>query len=201
MRVNNWILVSAAIAVFTSCNEAGSSKENPDSTNVSSKTSTTTKKTVEVPEATRTSFEAKYPQASDITWNYHEPVIAAPIEWDWTDWPVIDSNDYVANFKVNDDDYWVWYNDSGDWIGTVSEVNDYSALPAPVSNVIKSQYPQFKITSVDKENDKNHTAYEIKMENGEDKVKMLIAENGQVIKKKGKIDDVKFKEKNKDSLK
>jgi hypothetical protein len=198
MQLRKWVLVSGVIAaaLWTSCNEAGSSKDNPDSTNVTSKESRTTK-TVEVPAATRTSFEAKYPQASDVTWNYHEPVIEAPIEWEWTSWPAPDTNDYVANFKVNEDDYWVWYDDSGDWIGTVSEVNDNSSLPSPVNDVIKTQFADYKITSIDKENDKNRTAYEIKLEKGEDKMKLLIDQNGQVLKKKGKIDGEKIKEKNK----
>src|SRR5689334_12762453 len=126
MQLNKWMLASAVIAVFASCsNEAGSSKNNPDSTSTTTERKTS-RRHVEVPEATRTSFEAKYPQASDITWNYHEPVIEPPIEWEWTDWPTIDTNDYVANFKMNDDEYWSWYDNSGDWIGTVAEIKDYS---------------------------------------------------------------------------
>jgi hypothetical protein len=198
MQVKNWMLASAIMAVLASCGEAGSSKENnPDSTNSSTTITTDTKTTrhVEVPVATRTSFEAKYPQASNVTWNYHEPTVIVPIEWEWTNWPVIDSNDYVANFEVNNDDYWVWYDDSGDWVGTVAEVNDYSALPAAVNNTIKSQFPGYTIVSVDKENDKNRTAYEIQMENGADKMKALIAENGKLMKKKGKVDGEKIKEK------
>jgi hypothetical protein len=103
----------------------------------------------------------------------------------------------VAKFSANDAYYWVWYNETGDWIGTVAEVTDYSSLPAAVNNTIKTQFPGFTIKSVDKENDKNRTAYEIQMENGEDKMKALIAEDGTVIKKKGKIDGEKIKEKNK----
>jgi hypothetical protein len=204
MQVRNWMLGTAVIAVLASCGNAGSSENNPDSTgsSSSSETKTTTKK-VEVPEATRTSFEAKYPQAADVIWNYHEPVIVTPIAWEWTDWPVIDTNDYVANFKISEDDYWVWYDASGDWIATVAEVNDFSSLPAAVNNTIKTQFPGYTIKSVDKENDKNRTAYEIQMENGEDKMKALIAENGQVLKMKGKVDGEKIKVKNnpKDSLK
>ncbi|SRR5258706_1956598 len=204
MQVRNWMLASAVLGVLASCGEAGSNTENPDSTSNSTTTSETkTTRHVEVPEATRTSFEAKYPQAADVTWNYHEPAVIVPVEWEWTNWPIIDSNDIVANFKVNEDDYWVWYDDSGEWIGTISEVNDNSSLPAPVNNTIKSQFAGYTIESIDKENDKNRTAYEIKMAKGADKMKALIAENGQVLKKKGKVGDVKIKEKNnpKDSAK
>ena len=205
MRVKNRILALAVVAsaLWASCNQAGSSKDNPDSTSVSSQTETRRTKTVEVPEATRTSFEAKYPQANNVSWDYPEPVIVAPVEWEWTDWPTIDSNDYIARFRLNDNDYWVWYDDSGDWIGTVEEVNDNAALPAAVNKVVKAQFPGYTIKSIDKENDKNRTAYEIQMENGEDKMKALITENGEILKKKGKENGVKIKEKNnpKDSLK
>ncbi|MFI5132188.1 MAG: PepSY-like domain-containing protein [Chitinophagales bacterium] len=198
MQVKNWMLASAVVAALASCGEAGSSKDNPDSTNVSTTTKETKEnrstRTVEVvPEATRTSFEAKYPQASNVTWIYHEPAEVAPIEWEWITWPV-DTTDMVANFKVNEDDYWVWYDDAGNWIGTVAEVSD-NDLPAAVNKTIKSEFPDYKIVSIDKENDKNRTAYEIKLENGEDKMKALIAENGQVLKKKGKVDGEKVKEK------
>ena len=203
MQVKNWMLVSAVAAVLASCGEAGSKTDNPDSTSTTTTDTKTSRRVAKVPEATRTSFEAKYPQASNVVWTYHEPEVVAPIEWEWVEWPTIDTTDYVANFKVNDDDYWVWYDDGGTWIGTVAEINDYSSLPPAVANTIKTQFPGFKITSVDKENDKNRTAYEIKMENGEDKMKALIAENGQVMKKKGKIDGEKIKEKHnpKDSAK
>ena len=200
MQVKNWILASATVALLASCREAGSkSGDNSDSSGTNTTSTTEIKKTrrnVEVPVATRTSFEAKYPQASNVVWTYHEPEVVAPIEWDWVEWPKIDTTDYVANFKVNDDDYWVWYDNGGTWIGTVAEINDYSSLPPAVANTIKTQFPGFKITSVDKENDKNRTAYEIKMEKGEDKMKALIDESGNVMKKKGKENGVKVKEKN-----
>jgi len=159
---------------------------------------------VEVSGATRTAFEAKYPQAKEVEWEYYYPeeiVPVVPIEWEWVPWK-LDTTDYVANFSQDNNDYWVWYDESGDWIGTVAEVSDHSSLPAAVNNTVKSQFAGYTIMSVDMENDKNRTAYEVKMEKGEDKMKALIAENGQVLKKKGKVDGEKIKEKNnpKDSL-
>jgi hypothetical protein len=198
MQVKSILLLSAAAIVLASCGEAGESSDNPDSTNASTTTrdETRTTRTVSVPEATRTSFEAKYPQASNVTWNYHEPAEVPTIDWDWTSWPVVDSNDMVARFSMNNEDYWVWYDESGNWIGTVSNVRDNASLPAAVNATVKSEFPGYTIVSIDKENDKNRTAYEIQLEKGEDKMKALIAENGQVIKKKGKVDGEKVKEKN-----
>jgi hypothetical protein len=198
MQVKNWVLATATIAVLASCGDAATSDDNKTDSSGTTNTTVTTEtktKTVEVPVATRTSFEAKYPQASDIEWQYHSPEVVVPIEWEWVEWK-IDTTDYVANFKEDNTDYWVWYDDSGDWIGTVAEVTDYAGLPAAVNKTVKSQFAGYTIVSVDKENDKNRTAYEIKMENGPDKMKALIGENGQVYKKKGKVDGEKVKEKN-----
>lgn len=201
MQVKDWMLAATVAAVLASCGEASSNTDNPDSTTTTNETKTTRK--VVVPGALRTSFEAKYPQAKDVTWDFPEPVVVAPIEWEWTEWPTIDTNDYMAKFKVNDIDYWAWYDTNGDWIGTVEEIDDNSSLPPAVNNTVKTQFPGYTVKSIDKENDKNRTAYEIQMENGEDKMKALIAENGQILKKKGKESGVKIKEKNnpKDSLK
>lgn len=201
MQLRNWILGSAVSAVLASCGEASSNTNNPDST-TTTETRTSSRKVV-VPPPVQTSFEQKYPEAKDVNWDFPQPVVEAPIDWEWTEWPAIDTNDYVAHFNSNNSDYWVWYDDGGNWIGTVEEVSDNSGLPPAVNNVIKTQFPGYTIKSIDKENDKNRTAYEIQMENGEDKMKALITENGQVLKKKGKENGVKIKEKNnpKDSLK
>jgi hypothetical protein len=196
MQVKNWMLATAVTAVLASCGEAGSSSDNPDSTSSTSTTKETKMtRAVEVPEATRTAFEAKYPQAADVTWVYHQPEEVPSIEWEWKSWKV-DSDDMVAKFKMNEEDYWVWYDEDGNWIGTVAEMSDHASLPAAVNNAIRKEFPGYKIVSVDKENDKDRTAYEVQMEKGEDKMKALIAENGEVMKKKGKVDGEKVKEKN-----
>jgi hypothetical protein len=205
MQVKNWLLASAVAAALASCGEAGTKADDKDTTaattNSTTTETTTSKRTVQVPVATRTSFEAKYPQASDVNWVYHYDA-DVPIDWELAGWPTIDTTYYVATFDQGNDDYWIWYDDNGEWIATVSEVSDNSSLPAAVNNTLKSQFPGYTIVSIDKENDKNRTAYEIDLENGADKMKALIAENGKLLKKKGKVDGEKVKEKNnpKDSM-
>ncbi|MBC7946575.1 MAG: PepSY-like domain-containing protein [Chitinophagaceae bacterium] len=200
MQVKNWMLATAVVAVLASCGEAGSKNDDSDTTlagttNSTSTETQTTKRTVVVPEATRTSFAAKYPQAADVSWSYHYDTDNMPIDWELAGWPTLDTSYYVATFDQGSDDYWVWYDDNGDWFATVTEVSDHASLPAAVNKTVKSQFAGYTIVSIDKENDKNRTAYEIQMENGEDKMKALIAENGQVLKKKGKVDGEKVKEK------
>jgi uncharacterized membrane protein YkoI len=205
MQVKNWMLASAVAAVLAACGNAGTDSDNKtddSSGNTNSNSTTTTtetsRRTVEVPVATRTSFEAKYPQAKNVSWNYHAPASYnnMDVDWDWINWK-LDTNDYYATFVQDNNDYWVWYDENGDWLGTISEVADYSnGLPPAVNATLKSQFAGYTVTSVDKENDKNQTAYEIQLENGANKMKALIAESGKVMKKKGTEGGEKVKEKN-----
>ena len=194
MKWKSWML-TAAVAALAACGNAGSDKET--STDSASLTTTETNKmtttSVEVPAPTRTHFEAKYPAASNVNWGHYQTTIV-PIEWEWTGWPVMDTADYVASFNMDGSDYWVWYDDGGNWVGTVTEISN-SNLPAAVNNVIQSQYAGYTVVSAEKENDKDRTAYEIKMENGKDKMKLLVDENGRILKKKGIVNDEKIKEK------
>jgi len=139
---------------------------------------------IEVPVKVKTTFETKYPQASSVRWDYYSPASPAEIDWTWTGWPSIDTNDYVVHYTTDGSDYMSWYDDQGVWIGTVTNISDYSSLPTPISTAINSQYDGYTITSVKKENDKDRTVYEIKLEKGDSKVKLLIDENGKIWKKK-----------------
>jgi len=192
-----------ASAILWACNNDGTASNSTDSSSTTtentSESKMTTKTTVEVPATTRTSFETKYPGASNVSWAHYETDV--PIDWTWIGWPAMDDSDYVATFNMDNSNYWVWYDETGNWIGTVTEVNT-SGLPNSVNNTIKAQYPNFTIVSAKKENDKNRTAYEVKLENGSDKATLLIDENGKILKKKSDIGGEKTKEKAvKDSVK
>jgi hypothetical protein len=114
----------------------------------------------------------------------------AEIDWQWYGWPTLDTNDYVANFYMDDNPYWIWYDQDGNWVGTVETVA-IANVPETVNKTVQTQYSGYTIESVNKENVKNKSAYEIKMKKGEDWVKILVDENGKVIKKKAKMDGTK----------
>jgi hypothetical protein len=196
MKLRNALLVAVVCAFAMACNNQGTTSNATDSSSVANENTTAetkTKTSVEVPAATKTSFEAKYPNVTNVTWT-HPATIDVPIDWDWVGWPVMADNDYLATFDMDNSNYWVWYDDNGTWIGTVTEINT-SGLPDAVNNTIKSQFPGFTIVSAKKENDKNRTAYEVKLENGSDKMKALIAEDGTLMKKKGTMSGQEVKEK------
>ncbi|HYC39616.1 MAG TPA: PepSY domain-containing protein [Chitinophagaceae bacterium] len=195
MKAKYGILVIAAFALLGSCKNSGSEKETTDTTTTTyDNTNTNTGySSIEVPANTRTSFQTKYPNATNVTWYRFDPA-NRPIEWEWSGWPELDTSDYAARFNWEGRDYWVWYDDD-QWVGTVTNVADFSTLPTAVTGAINSAYPGYTITSAHMENDKDRNAYEITLEKGSDRVKLLIDENGKVMKKKAVTGGVETKEK------
>ena len=207
MRVKN-LLALATVAVFaTSCGESstnGNATEgftndttmNSDTRRNSDTFSGTTsgKMAIAVPEQVQVSFKQKYPTASNVTWNRYEPVNT--FDWEWTGWSRMDTADYVANYRVGADEFWAWYDNENNWIGTVMTVTNHAGLPAAVNKSIQTNFAGYTLVSVDKENDKNRTAYELEMTKDGETMKALIAENGAVLKKKGRVDGEKVKVKN-----
>ena len=188
----------SGFALLVSCGNNKSETTDTTITDTSAATTVTTDNTgvvtVEAPPTAKTAFEAKYPQASNVRWQYHRPDVTS-IDWDWSGWPSVDTTDYVASFNWDGHDYWAWYDQDGNWVGSVNKISDHNNLPTAVSDVIKNQYNGYTIVSVDRENDKNRSAYEIQLESGDNKTKILVDENGKVMKKKEITGDTKTKTK------
>ena len=199
MKVHIITASVAVMALMTACNNTDSSKtsENKDTAVVvttDKMDKMVTVKTVEVTPVVKTKFETKYPKATEVQWTKYEAV-PMDLDWELTGWPALDTMDYAAKYTIDNTDYWTWYTPEGEWIATVSTIN-VAGVPDAVNKTLQSQFEGYTVTSVNKENDKNRTAYEIKMEKGEDKMKTLIDEKGNVMKKKGKVNGEKVKEKN-----
>lgn len=197
---SKFLMLAAAVSLgMMACNDANNGEASVgDSTSVV--TSTTTDNTsvdLDVPATARTSFETKYPNASNVKWNRYKPD-ADRSTLEASDWRYnLDTSDYEVSFNWNGEDYYAWYND-GEWIRASSPMKDHSKLPAAVNTAIRNQFAGYTIVEVDKEHDKDRTTYEVDMEKGEDKMKVHFDENGKVVKKKGKVDGEKTKEKEED---
>lgn len=195
MKLKKIIFIAGALIVLAACGENSTSSETKTDSNASASNNTSVAPpAVEPPSASRTHFETTYPNAANVSWSKYEAPVS-DIEWEWTAWPVLDTSDYVVVYSWDGGNYYTWYDEEGNWVGTTGTITNFSSLPAPVSNAVQKQFSGYTITSVDKENDKNKEAYEIKMEKGDDKMKALIAADGTVLKKKGKVDGEKVKEK------
>jgi len=199
MKLKSLLAPALGIIILSSCGESSTESATSDvktdtSVNTSSERATTSSTTtVVVPEKTKKSFETKYPKASNTVWTTYQPIDA--IEWTWYEWPSMDTSDYMVTYNLDGSNYWTWYDDQGEWIRTVTNISDFTTLPAAVTKTLNSQFDGFTIKNVDKENDKNTSAYEIDLEKGTDKMKVLVSESGMVMKKKGTLNGVEVKEK------
>jgi hypothetical protein len=204
MRFRNCIPVVLATFLFASCGQNYSKKETTADSLVNDTSGHTamgpsanvpdnTSVNMDVPEATRTAFAGKYPNATNVNWNMYEPY--DEIDWTWTGWPTLDTSDYVVTYSDNGAEYRSFYDDKNNWVGTIYPVSDEKGVPAKVKDVLDKSYSGYTVVSIHQENDKNRTAYEIKMENGADNAKLLIDENGKVLKKVTNTNGVKTKEK------
>jgi hypothetical protein len=196
-------LAVLVIAATTSCNNSADADKTQVKDTVVTTTAENTQskrvrsgKVVEVMPVIQTRFTEKYPAAKEVEWTkYDNTMQPVDIDWDLTGWAPLDTSYYTANYVIDNTDYWSWYTPSGDWVATVATIPS-NGLPAAVNKTLETEFPGYTVTSINKENDKNRTAYEIKMEKGEDKMKALIDESGNVMKKKGKVNGEKVKEKN-----
>jgi hypothetical protein len=162
----------AAAAIITSC--------------TTTRTSTSDNAAyADMPAAIRLDFERHYPDATNVTWSNYD-AIAVPIDWELTDWAVLDNNDYVVRFDMGSDNYYAWYDADGTWIGSAYAVSNTALLPSAVRTTLNSQYKDYTIESIQKESWKDKTAYEFKLVNGESRVKLLIDANGTILKQKDK---------------
>lgn len=157
----------------------------------SSRTGTTTTTTTTAheahtgaPVAITTTFTSQYPTATNMVWSPYEQVVV-PIDWDMAGWTIMDAGDYMVQFDMDGQKYYAWYDASGTWIGSAVAVADNSTLPAAVRDMLSTKYSGYAIDKVQKEFEKSRIMYEIKLKkNDDDKIKLLVDEQGNVIKEK-----------------
>ena len=193
--MKNFIMIVGAVSLFgigllsTGCNNSGDNTANSDSTGVrgsssTTTTTTTTSKTVQVSPTVQNSFAKSYPTVQNVEWVKYEPVPEfEPSDWEMLGWNTPDTSDFAANFVEDSMKYTSWYTPQGDLIGSMAVV-DSTNLPALVNTSLHTQYVDYNIGSVIKIKDKKGTGYKIKLNNGKDKVKILVDENGKILKVK-----------------
>ena len=187
----NWIVIVAGGFLLAACGDNKTDTSyNEKTTDVVAPTTnatpdaTPTTPVYNPPDNTRVAFQTKYPNATDVNWSAYKPY--ERINWEWTGWPSMDSSYHAVNYKMDNRNFWSWWDKNNNWIGSSSVVEDSTMLPDPVKKTIKNNYSGYKITSIDEENDKNRTAYEIKLEKGDAHARILVDKNGKILKKDAK---------------
>jgi len=185
-RIKNWMFVVISGFLLSACNDTSDSTYSDKTTEA--KTTVTpdpnaapTTTVYNPPDNVRTAFQTKYPNASSVTWSPYKTYDR--INWEWTGWPSMDTSYYAVNYTVDNRPYWGWWDRNMNWIGSTASI-DSTMLPDAVKNTLKKSYRGYTITSIDEENDKNRTAYEIKLEKGTTRARVLIDKDGNIMKKK-----------------
>jgi hypothetical protein len=138
-----------------------------------------------MPTAVRTDFERHYPDATNIVVTNYDAA-AVPIDWELTDWSPLDASDYLVTFNMGNDKYYAWYDANGTWVGSAYALEATSILPSAVTTTLHSQFNGYTIESLQKETWRDRMAYELKLVNGDKRLKVLVDANGTVIKQKDK---------------
>ena len=169
MKLRMFIAV-AVIALFTAC----------------SSTYRATYSGVIISSDATKAFDLQYPTATNVVWSSYDPNVVILNDWELAGWTVIDADDYVVQFDMDNEKYHAWYDSNGEWIGSAIVVNDYTTLPTMVRDAINTKYPGYTISSVNKEFHKDRVAYEVVLRDGDTRQVALIDLNGIVIKSKMK---------------
>lgn len=138
---------------------------------------------VQVPVTVKHSFSFNYPDATNVVWNQYD-VAAVPIDWEMTGWNTLTPSDYAVTFDMGAYKYYAWYNANGQLVGTTYAITDYTKLPYAISTLLQNQYKGYTLDSAQKEMWGSNSAYEIKLSQGDTKVKLLVDDKGTVLKQK-----------------
>ena len=181
----NWLVAMVTVFFFASCGDNSSentySDKDTSTTTVTSVEPTVTPPVYNPPDNVRVDFQTKYRTAANVSWSVYKPYDR--INWEWTGWPSMDTTYYAVNYTVDNRPFWGWYDRNSNWIGSTSVLADSTALPEAVKKAIASNYSGYRIVSIDEENDKSRTAYEIKLEKGDVRARILIDSKGKILKK------------------
>ena len=175
MKCNIFSLAVAASLVFAAC---GTPR------NDTTLSSTSSNPAYATPANIQTAFTTQYPNAANAAWAAYD-VALVPIDWEMTGWTVLDPADHAVTFDMDGQRYFAWYDSDGNWIGSTYVVNDFAKLPAAVQTAINNKYSGYTIQKVHQAMWKDRMAYEVKLrKTDDDKVKLLIDDQGNIIKEK-----------------
>lgn len=141
---------------------------------------------VVAPAGTQQAFLQQYPNGTNVVWTYYDPNTVVLNDWELLGWRALDANDYVVRFDMDNENYYAYYDADGTWIGTAYVVKDYNTLPMAITNTIHTNYPNYTISSVNRNFQKDRMAYEVTLKGSDSKVVMLVDNDGNIIKYKSK---------------
>ena len=147
--------------------------------------STSSNAAYSTPTVITTSFQTQYPTATNVVWSSYDPAVV-PVDFELNGWSDLTPGDYMVKFDLDTEKYYAWYDAKGVWIGSAYVVSNYTTLPSAVNAVLNEKFNGYNIEMAQKELWKDRMAYEIRLKNGDNKVKLLVDGNGNILKQKTK---------------
>ena len=138
--------------------------------------------TVIVPDNVRVTFQAKYPQATNVAWYKYEDM-----KDEYTDtYPdFYDPANYYVVYRNDNVDYVSWYSPAGEWVMTTNTITS-DKLPPAALKTLQDSYNGYTIVKVDEDHYSGGIRYDVKMTKGDEKLKVHITADGQILKLKDK---------------
>jgi len=96
-----------------------------------------------------------------------------------------DPSDYYVTYNTDGTEYVTWYSPTGEWVMTTNTINS-DKLPAPALKSLQDAYNGFTIVKVDEDRYNGGTRYDVKMTKGDEKLKVHVTADGQILKVKDK---------------
>lgn len=118
----------------------------------------------EVPSVVLNAFLTGYPKASDVEWELQGKV-------------------YNVEFEIGNVDHEAWYDASGKLLKHKEEVR-ISELPMPVLDVVKKDFPDYKLDDADKVDEDGKTFYVIELDGSPNDRIIHVSPDGKVLENK-----------------
>lgn len=117
-----------------------------------------------VPANVQASFKKQFPKATKTQWE-------------------MENTDYEVEFKDNGIEYSAVYNKDGQWLSTEQEIKK-AELPAAVKQAVEKEFPKAELEETEKITYPNNSmAYEMEVEQGEQKFEVQFSADGKLLKK------------------
>jgi hypothetical protein len=116
------------------------------------------------PENVKNEFSRKFAGAKSVKWVSEK------------------ENEWEAEFKLNGNEMSACFDNSGKWMETEAEVSAKD-LPAPVSNTLKNEFPEFKTGEITTVENAEMKGFEFALKNKKTELTVIIGNDGTVLKK------------------
>jgi hypothetical protein len=120
-----------------------------------------------VPAKVKTSFNNKFPEVKKVSWDKEN------------------AHEWEAEFKMNGQEYSANFATDGTWKETEYRVK-VAALPKAVKSTLESEFKGYNVEMAEVSETHEGKVFEIKIENDEHEMEVVIDGNGKVIKNESK---------------